>query len=233
MDPLLQRMDYLVALMDGLLNTEGKYTKKPKKPKQQKKQKKGMEPLQFIDVGAYSKLAMSHCPSDALMERWHSERGVSDIVTLLRMDEPKCTKIGDKCKSLGLEWHHFPISGAKRFCASIPENGVFAAPPSRDLQSLMDLKQIINALKSEEEPRSVVVHCAAGQHRTGLTAYLILRGIGFDKEGALKEIERVRTVTFKEMVKERRPNTWFQSAKIKNFVHFCEAFIKSTNWCHS
>merc|ERR1712232_850246 len=100
---------------------------------------------------------------------------------------------------------------------------------TEDMMSLLNLKKVINILKTNEKSRKVVIHCAAGQHRTGLTMYLILREMGYNKDDALEAIDRVRPITYKEMIKVRRPNTWFQSANIKTLVDFAESYIKYNN----
>ena len=149
------------------------------------------------------------------------------MVTLLRSDEGRCAKVGSRCQSLGMRWHHLPISGAKKLCASIPIDGFHACAHSSDLQSLLDLRQIGNVLKAksdEKEPRRVVIHCAAGQHRTGLTAYLILRDMGMGRDEALAEIRSVRPVTHQEVLKERKPRTWFQNESVKTLVDFAESY---------
>ena len=67
---------------------------------------------------------------------------------------------------------------------------------------------------------------STGMHRTGLTMYLILRGLGYDENDTLSAIKKVREVTYKELLKSRR---WFQNYDINTLIDFAETFIKYDN----
>ena len=223
MDPLLQRMDNLIRLVSITINQQN--GNRQQNQQQKKKKQKKMVPLEFIELG-HHRLACSHAPSPELMDLWHREQGVTDIVTLLRSDEPKCSAIKDKCASLNIHWHHLPISGARKLCESVPENGFQSMEMTEDLRSLLAVRNLSELLRKDTTKRTVVIHCAAGMHRTGLTSYLMLRDMGYSQSDTLKMIQGARPVTHKELLKEKRPKTWFQNDDIKTLVDFAESFIK-------
>ena len=225
----VKAINELIGIIQKNINIQNKKARKGKKQKS-KQQRKGKQiiPLQFIEIDKH-KISLSHCPTNQLIKYWQTEQGITDIITLLRIDEPRCIGIRDKCKSLNIIWHHLPISGAKKLCSSIPQSGFDEAKESEDLKSLNKTKDIIDILNKSKHQRRIVIHCAAGQHRTGLTAYLILRQMGNNMDDSLNAIKGIRPVTYTEMTKQRKPSTWFQDDKIKTLTDFAEAYIKFTS----
>eukprot|EP01084_Bolivina_argentea_P094447 169786_1 len=227
----VEAINQLIGLLQRHINIEAKKSRKWNKNKQKDKKEKKIVPLQFVEIGN-NKLSCSHCPTNQLIKYWYDEQNVTDIVTLLRSDESKCRSVRDKCKSLNIHWHHLPISGAKKLCASVPKKGFDVVKENSDIISLKGIKTIANILKTVSKPRIIVLHCAAGQHRTGLMMYLILRNIGYDKQKTSEAINKVRPVTYKELIKVRRENTWFHQENVKTLVDFAESYIKYNNTNH-
>merc|ERR1719231_1256035 len=121
--------------------------------------------------------------------------GVTVVVTLLRDDEPHFKGIQEVCARAGLLWLHLPLSGKK----SITKTGV--ARNEADTASLRRVSEVAMLLRDGE---SVVVHCAAGMHRTGAVCYIALRLLGYNPEQALDKILQTRPVTHHELTKEMR-----------------------------
>ena len=92
-------------------------------------------------------------------------------------------------KRLAAQWLHFPIDGGKL--------DVLAAAPLPQLFIMIG-----RAEKEAQRPR-IYMHCSAGIHRTGFTAYCLLRRDGLDHETALEALKSEREVTFEQLGEER------------------------------
>jgi hypothetical protein len=124
-------------------------------------------------------------PSRARLERW-ARNGVTDVVTLQRADE-MASWLPSACSTLGIAWHHLPLSGRR-----------LAGPSDMaSVEKLGDLPEL-------GTDRRIVLHCAAGMHRTGLCLYLLLRRAGAASDEALAMVEQARPVTAHELTKQTR-----------------------------
>merc|ERR1712070_820590 len=90
----------------------------------------------------------------------------------------------------GLQWLHLPLSGKR--AVTDPQ------PSDMDAASLRRVAEVAALLQHGE---SVVVHCAAGMHRTGVVCYLALRHVGQGEEEALASILASREITHAEVTK--------------------------------
>jgi len=126
----------------------------------------------------------------ALRSLWAS--GATAVVTLLREDEPGYQDVQSTCHQYGLRWLHAPLDGLRDL-----RDG---EPKSRAWQSLVCAYDALAMLDAVE---SVVLHCAAGLHRTGIFAYLLLRLSGLAKDEIVEKIRLSRPVTASEL-KSRR-----------------------------
>ncbi|MFZ4828968.1 MAG: protein-tyrosine phosphatase family protein, partial [Phototrophicaceae bacterium] len=71
------------------------------------------------------------------------------------------------------------------------ENGHY---PTGDAHTL--LKQSLGILSNHlDEGENIVIHCAAGIHRTGMLAYAVLRYRGYSAENAMRLIAQMRQHT--------------------------------------
>jgi len=113
---------------------------------------------------------------------------VSHIVTLLGESEGPCAAVRAGCGRLGLGWSHVPLSGANLAAAG-------------DRASIERLPEVVALLAKGE---SVLVHCAAGMHRTGISCYVTLRLAGWSEAEAVEGVRGMREVTHEELVRERR-----------------------------
>lgn len=74
----------------------------------------------------------------------------------------------------------------------------------RDMDCFRQADSVLQLLRDGER---VVVHCAAGCHRTGSFIYVVLRRAGLSPDEALEGIKQTRHVTWDEMTKvtKKRP----------------------------
>lgn len=115
--------------------------------------------------------------------------GATDVVTLQRSDEMR-PSLQTECEELGLNWWHRPLSGRR-------------LEVEEDQRSLSNLDLILKALGGESQ-RSIVLHCSAGMHRTGVFFYFLLRESGATQTEALLKIREARPLTAQELEKATR-----------------------------
>jgi hypothetical protein len=149
-------------------------------------------------------------PPPQSLGRWAGQ-GVTDVVTLLRADEIRYP-MGDSCETLGMGWHHLPLSGRR-------------LEAKADVASLERMGEVA-ALLGREPGRRVVVHCAAGMHRTGVSLYLIARCAGLTPSGSVQLIEQARGLTARELVRPTAGGVLLDQAE----GHFQRIFCGERAW---
>lgn len=127
-------------------------------------------------------------PSSKTAKQWARE-GATCVVSLLRATEPRFQATREACEAERLQWRHAPLSG----------KGAVTHPVAQDLLSWGHLREFLPCLLADGE--HVVVHCAAGMHRTGGAAFAALRWSGMSASEALGFMEEMRAVTHAELLK--------------------------------
>ncbi len=117
-------------------------------------------------------------PSPHKLADWH-ERGLTTLVSLLSEAEG-ALKLGQSAKRLGVEWFWFDQPNGNNL------------PPARQGELLRLLEEINKRI---DAGAWVVLHCAAGMHRTGMAAYALLRLRGLSPADALGVMRLARPVT--------------------------------------
>ena len=135
-----------------------------------------------------ARLTAAGCPSEARLDLW-AANGASDVITLQRADEMPAW-LPDACLARGLVWHGVPLSGRR-------------LQDPADAASLARIPALVGLL---DAPRGIVVHCAAGMHRTGLFIYLLMRHAGLSSEMALRRLAQARPITAHELTRSTRRN---------------------------
>jgi len=115
-------------------------------------------------------------------------KGLDCIVTLLRPSElqDRGLNIAAGFPPCGVEWLHLPISGASL------QGDNDRATVKAAASALTDRLKI---------GKTVVVHCSAGLHRTGIVGYLALRLLGHSMASAFELLGQVRWETRAELEK--------------------------------
>lgn len=114
-------------------------------------------------------------------------RGPTHVVTLLRADEPAFDQVAAACRKLSIQNTHMPISGAN------------VGP--QDADNLGKVSHLLDLLRRNNR---VMLHCAAGMHRTGLVSYMLLRLAGWGPAEAEQGVLAMRVVTHEELVKTKK-----------------------------
>ena len=141
------------------------------------------------------RITASGAPGRRKLATW-AESGVTDVVTLQRADEHAAWLPG-ACEAAGLTWHHYPLSGRRLERRS-------------DQETLAALPRLLDVLRADP-PRSVIVHCSAGLHRTGICLYILLRSAGHSPEAAVSAIEAARPLTAEELTRKPKKRDSLQS----------------------
>jgi protein-tyrosine phosphatase len=120
---------------------------------------------------------------------WESatKGGITRLVTLLSAREG-AREIGLQAEALGLKWTWIPLEHAKE--ADFADSQLLRA----------ELPQLAAALIGGE---SIVVHCAAGIHRTGTVAYTLLCLSGLTQLDAQQFLTEMRLETANGVTDER------------------------------
>ena len=136
-----------------------------------------MNPICFVTVGS-GRLALYHFLGNRTSQDL-LQSGCTHVVTLLRETE-RARGIGERVQTLGLTWLWIPVPNGSTPQGEVNERLVAAIP---QISALLD------------EGASVLIHCAAGIHRTGMLAYGLLRWRGLGPQEALEKIGQSRMVT--------------------------------------
>jgi predicted protein tyrosine phosphatase len=133
--------------------------------------------LHWETVGS-GRLALFHRPKIKVLPLWAAS-GCDLVVTLLS-DGEGAEALGAAIRALNMDWHWLAMRTGR-------------PPGVRDTERIRATLPIISA--SLDEGRSILIHCAAGMHRTGMIAYALLRWRGCGAEDALETIGRLRAHT--------------------------------------
>jgi protein-tyrosine phosphatase len=87
-----------------------------------------------------------------------------------------------------MEWIWLPVPNGKYPEAEVHE---------RLLQAIPELSKLL------DDGKSILIHCSAGVHRTGMVAYGLLRWRGLDQDAAIKIICQTRPGTAEGMMEKR------------------------------
>lgn len=131
----------------------------------------------WVSIGN-GKIALSNRPKLKSIAKL-SQQGCQRIVTIQGSNEqPK--QIEKAARAAGILWTWIPVG-----------NGGF---PEGETDRLMriGLQSLIESIAAGE---SVLVHCSAGIHRTGMLVFALCRWLGFTESEALALIREMRLIT--------------------------------------
>jgi predicted protein tyrosine phosphatase len=140
----------------------------------------------FVPIpGTNGSIALWHFPSaHQLKQAKHA--GCTDIVTLQNESERiNCVQRG--CEKLDMDWIQFD------FWTAFAEKGQY-------LRVLQLVDELIAMMK---RGAYLMIHCAAGIHRTGLLTYIILRRLGMPYVEAREYLRVLRPVTREQVGDDR------------------------------
>lgn len=124
------------------------------------------------------RLALWHRPKLRAIP-YLGKAGCDRVATLLSEREG-ARDIGLAVERAGLAWSWIPLPGGRA-----PEGAV-------DRRAREGIERLSERLDAGD---SILIHCSAGMHRTGMIAYALLRRRGLGEEAALARIEALRPLT--------------------------------------
>ncbi len=136
-----------------------------------------MVSLRWVPVGP-GRVALSHRPKLKDIPTL-VEQGCQRIVTILGSPELP-GQIERAARPVGLAWTWVPVGHGK-----VPEG-------EDDRLMRQGLQELVRAVEAGE---SVLIHCSAGMHRTGMMAFALLRWLGTPESEALELINTMRPET--------------------------------------
>ncbi|CAF0849306.1 unnamed protein product [Rotaria sordida] len=152
---------------------------------------------QFVSISSYSQIACWHLPGRRDLKRFRQDLGVTHILTLLNHNEINQSDICNRIKLAGIESLYIPIEGA--------DLSIFTSSQTT-IDILIERLPIIYDLllnSTITTPVKMIIHCAAGLHRTGTITYLLLRLCHFTIDQALLIINRTRAITARQVGQKR------------------------------
>uniref|UniRef100_A0A0G4F764 Tyrosine specific protein phosphatases domain-containing protein n=1 Tax=Chromera velia CCMP2878 TaxID=1169474 RepID=A0A0G4F764_9ALVE len=136
---------------------------------------------------APGKMGLWHFPSKVQLKAAKERSGLTTLVTLQGSTE-EGGRVKKMCAELGIK--HLQMDWWKQFNPSRFAGCVHLNTTERSCLELCE--EIVDRLKGGEV---VMLHCAAGIHRTGCCAMMVLRSLGLTFEQAVQEIRKLREVT--------------------------------------
>lgn len=155
--------------------------------------------------------ALWHRPAKQSIVKLQEKAGVTHIITLLgKHNESRAIKeIQEECSVREIGWSHIEIGNAQE--GTINSEAIWR---SAHVSGIKIISQwIADAREAKKKKPTVLIHCAAGLHRTGWFGYAVLRLIGkATPTMALEIIQKTRLATYEQCGKHR--------------LHASECFVK-------
>ena len=157
----------------------------------------GAKQPHFVAISPSSQIACWPLPRRRDLKRFRQELGVTHVLTLLNSREITQTNILHLIESAGLTSLHVPIEGA--------DLSVYTSSQATVDVLIERLPAVCDLLltSTSTAPVKMLIHCAAGLHRTGTITYLILRLCQMTMDQALLIIHRTRPVTARQVGQRR------------------------------
>ncbi len=137
----------------------------------------------FVELFGSGKLALSERPKLKEVKEL-VPAGCDRVVTILAERGEQAHKIGEAVEAHGISWEWLKVAHATELSSA--EKMFFKR----------SVHKIYNCILDNE---SVLVHCSAGLHRTGMFAYAVMRKGGATHDDALNIIKYIRPETFEAL----------------------------------
>jgi len=166
--------------------------------------------VRFVKAGN-GRIALYHRPKNTDFALLH-EMGCTHVVTLLKESE-NAERIGKMTEEARIKWIWLPVPNGK-----YPQGEVH----ERLIATLPVLSQLL------DDGKSLLIHCSAGIHRTGMVTYGLLRWRGVDGKKAMAIIREARSETADGMMEKRK--RWGDDIaqpgqKESSWLHFVKEFV--------
>ena len=119
------------------------------------------------------------------------KKGLCDTVVTLQWSHETPNEIGNMCEQLLVLWVWFPIKAVNYTLVSDPSKF------EKISKNLLELRTLLS------EGKKLLIHCAAGVHRTGFVTYVLLRLCGRGHDEAINLIQIIRPVILEKISRLR------------------------------
>ncbi len=136
----------------------------------------------FVQILEAGRLALSERPKVKEIKGLVSTDCHQIVIILSVKDRPQ--NIGVEAEACGVQWQWLKVANASKIT---------------DQERLLFKSMVHTIYKAILDNQSVLVHCSAGLHRTGMFAYALLRHANLDREEALEVIKQMRPVTWEAL----------------------------------
>ncbi|KRX04066.1 hypothetical protein PPERSA_12513 [Pseudocohnilembus persalinus] len=152
-----------------------------------RKDQQQIQEINFMKLpGTDSEIGIWRRPSKGNIRYLKEDAKLTYLITC--QSEKEDPKILQKsCSESQIKWMHICLNGANMALLS-----------DKKTKQLIT-ENLINLISIEK----ILIHCAAGIHRTGTITYSLLRFLGSSQEEALKQIQQLREVTSKQVGENR------------------------------
>ena len=164
---------------------------KPSKPQRKSpkripgwKQESDINYIKWNQLGN-AKVAIWHRPSKVAIGIMTRKFNLSIVITVQSFTE-HVSDIQSACKANKIGWIHVPLNGA---------NMALLNKISTRKMIIEQIENVHNIVCSEAQV--ILIHCAAGIHRTGVFTYSLLRRMGFDPLQSYDKLKEMREATWK------------------------------------
>lgn len=103
-----------------------------------------------------------------------------DAVLTILSEKEGATVIGEKCKSLGIDW----------LWLALPDGNIPANKFKKEIIVIYEMMKD-KLFKGQK----IYIHCSAGIHRTGMITYGFLIYLGYDSKNSLEILSELRPLT--------------------------------------
>lgn len=138
---------------------------------------------EFVQVFDSGRLALSERPKIREIKRLQAD-GCDRVVTILAAQGDKARSIGTEVIAQGMRWDWVKVSTATGYSQA---------------ECLLLKNAIISIREALQKGESILIHCSAGKHRTGVLAYCVLRKGGMTHAESLHIISQMRPETAAEL----------------------------------
>lgn len=115
-----------------------------------------------------SKLTIWHRPKASQIPILQQKYGLTYLLTL-QSEKEKLKDLQIICKKTGVIWLHVPLEGANLPLLQRKES------KEKIIKGLQNIMEILYTSKNA----TILIHCAAGIHRTGVFTYSLFRMLGY------------------------------------------------------
>ncbi|HLF46705.1 MAG TPA: dual specificity protein phosphatase family protein [Chitinophagaceae bacterium] len=132
-------------------------------------------------------LKIGHKPFGKKLSAHSLMNDKTDSVLTILSEKEGAILIGEKCKSMNIDWLWLPL----------PDGNI---PPDSFKKDIIAIYEKVREKLYKGE--KIYVHCSAGIHRTGMITHAFLMFLGYDSQKSFGILSELRPITAKSVLKK-------------------------------